>query len=145
MIQKQLQPGSGAFTQSSLTCATLGKPQPERRSISISRLQGYGMRWQYYTNPACNEAEWRFRYVLGCSLDDSDKPVHLKGEERTRSNGLFQFHRIHKSGRPLRCCSFFQLKENQEGSGDLQEGHPSVTKGASPSAKHPLKVPFTKA
>ena len=33
----------------------------------------------------------------------------------------------------------------QEGSGDLQEGHPSVTKGASPSAKHPLKVPFTKA
>ena len=34
---------------------------------------------------------------------------------------------------------------SQEGSGDLQEGHPSVTKGASPSAKHPLKVPFTKA
>ena len=33
----------------------------------------------------------------------------------------------------------------QEGSRDLQEGHPSVTKGASPSAKHPLKVPFTKA
>ena len=33
----------------------------------------------------------------------------------------------------------------QEGSGDLQEGHPSVMKGASPSAKHPLKVPFTKA
>ena len=33
---------------------------------------------------------------------------------------------------------------SQEGSGDLQEGHPSVTKGASPSAKHPLKVPFTK-
>ena len=33
----------------------------------------------------------------------------------------------------------------QEGSGDLQEGHPSVTKGASPSAKHHLKVPFTKA
>ena len=32
--------------------------------------------------------------------------------------------------------------EKQEGSGDLQEGHPSVTKGASPSAKHPLKVPF---
>ena len=34
---------------------------------------------------------------------------------------------------------------SQEGSGGLQEGHPSVTKGASPSAKHPLKVPFTKA
>ena len=33
----------------------------------------------------------------------------------------------------------------QEGSGDLQEGHFSVTKGASPLAKHPLKVPFTKA
>ena len=33
----------------------------------------------------------------------------------------------------------------QEGSGDLREGHPSVMKGASPSAKHPLKVPFTKA
>ena len=29
----------------------------------------------------------------------------------------------------------------QEGSGDLQEGHPSVMKGASPSGKHPLKVP----
>ena len=38
-----------------------------------------------------------------------------------------------------------QLFDFQEGSGDLQEGHPSVTKGASPSAKHPLKVPFTKA
>ena len=33
----------------------------------------------------------------------------------------------------------------QEGSPDLHKGHPSVTKGASPSAKHPLKVPFTKA
>ena len=32
----------------------------------------------------------------------------------------------------------------QKGSGDLQEGHPSVTKGASPSAKHPSKVLFTK-
>ena len=38
-----------------------------------------------------------------------------------------------------------RLAAKQEGSGDLQEGHPSVTKGASPSAKHPLKVPFTKA
>ena len=28
---------------------------------------------------------------------------------------------------------------------DLQKGYPSVTKGASPSAKHPSKVPFTKA
>ena len=33
----------------------------------------------------------------------------------------------------------------QEGSRDLQKGYPSVTKGASPSAKHPSKVPFTKA
>ena len=33
----------------------------------------------------------------------------------------------------------------QEGSGDLQKGYPSVTKGASSSAKHPSKVPFTKA
>ena len=39
----------------------------------------------------------------------------------------------------------FGVLQEQEGSGDLQEGHPSVTKGASPSAKHPLKVPFTKA
>ena len=37
------------------------------------------------------------------------------------------------------------IKEVQEGSRDLQQGHPSVTKGASPSAKHPSKVPFTKA
>ena len=36
-------------------------------------------------------------------------------------------------------------KNSQEGSRDLQEGHPSVTKGASPSAKHPSKVPVTKA
>ena len=42
MNQKQVQPGSGAW--SSLTYATHGKLQPERRSISISRLQGYGMR-----------------------------------------------------------------------------------------------------
>ena len=33
----------------------------------------------------------------------------------------------------------------QEGSRDLQKGHPSVTKGASPSAKDPSKIPFTKA
>ena len=33
----------------------------------------------------------------------------------------------------------------QEGSRDLQKGYPSVTKGASSSAKHPSKVPFTKA
>ena len=34
---------------------------------------------------------------------------------------------------------------SQEGCRDLQKGHPSVTKGASPSAKHSSKVPFTKA
>ena len=33
----------------------------------------------------------------------------------------------------------------QEGSRDLQKGYPSVTNGASSSAKHPSKVPFTKA
>ena len=33
----------------------------------------------------------------------------------------------------------------QEGSRDLRKGYPSVTKGASSLAKHPSKVPFTKA
>ena len=33
----------------------------------------------------------------------------------------------------------------QEGSRDLQKRYPSVTQGASSSAKHPSKVPFTKA
>ena len=37
------------------------------------------------------------------------------------------------------------VKPRQEGSRDLQKGYPSVTKGASSSAKHPSKVPFTKA
>ena len=41
--------------------------------------------------------------------------------------------------------SAHRASQVQEGSGDLQEGHPSVTKEASPSAKHPSKVPFTKA
>ena len=33
----------------------------------------------------------------------------------------------------------------QEGSRDLQKGYSSATKEASPSAKHPSKVLFTKA
>ena len=46
---------------------------------------------------------------------------------------------------PEHSVSSWVLDMKQEGSGDLREGHPSVTKGASPSAKHRLKVPFTKA
>ena len=37
--------------------------------------------------PLCNQEEWR--YVFGCSLDDSDKPVYLIWPERTRNNGLW--------------------------------------------------------
>ena len=37
--------------------------------------------------PLCNQEEWRWRYVFGYSLDDSDKPVYLIWPERTRNNG----------------------------------------------------------
>ena len=38
--------------------------------------------------PLWNNEEWRCRYVFGCSLDDSDKPVFLVWPERTESNGV---------------------------------------------------------
>ena len=91
MNQKQVQPGSGAFTWSSLTYAIHGELQPERRSISISRLQGYGMREEAVLRlyRFAIQEEWRCRYVFGYSLDDSDKPVYLIWPERTRNNGLW--------------------------------------------------------
>ena len=77
---------------SSLTYATHGKLQPERRSISISRLQGYGMR---------EEAVLRLsRFAIRKNGDAAmslatvlttltNKPVYLIWPERTRNNGLW--------------------------------------------------------
>ena len=78
--QKQLQPGSGAFTLSLLTCATHGRPQLESRSNATNRSLECA---SITPIPLCNQEEWRCRYVFGYSLDDSDKPVFLIWPERT--------------------------------------------------------------
>ena len=79
--------------------------------------------------------------------DDALSPSNKTLEFPDCRSSVFQLGLIPKisSSQVLffgQCCA---RHNNQEGSGDLQEGHPSVTKEASPSsAKHPLKVAFTK-
>ena len=73
------------------------------------------------------------------------RSVALRGNaEKLQPNTLYTVVAWYLTSTPL-LPAYPLVQLMQEGSGDLQEGHPSATKGASPSAKHPLKVPFTKA
>ena len=118
-----------------------------------------GVRWEGGTchndKPGPSDAEWNlveikwWRYFFPLPFAGGAKtagfPPHVCMSWPLLSVYIFFFaRRLYRISRILAALNLASVVSiGQEGSRDLQKGHPSVTKGASPSAKGPstLKPP----